>query len=79
MKRYDLGVWFVLRGSMGRQESSDSQALSQETFFCGVLCFLAVSAPQSVPSPPTSLFLFAPARPSALLLGTGAAWGKRFH
>ena len=26
--RYDLIVWVVLRGSMGRQESSGSQALS---------------------------------------------------
>ena len=26
--RYDLLVWFVLRGSMGRQWPSDSQVLS---------------------------------------------------
>ena len=38
MFRYESSVWFVLRGSLGRQYSSDSQALSQENFSCVAHC-----------------------------------------
>ena len=52
--RYDLVVWFVLRGSMGRQGSSGSQALSRKDFFCGAQCSLAAFCASI--SPPTVSF-----------------------
>ena len=38
--RYESVVCFVLRGSMGRQESSDSLPLSWKIIFCGTRLLL---------------------------------------
>ena len=73
-ERYDLVVWFVLRGSMGRQGSSDSQALSWWTLFLRELLVVGGSLRLNQPFY-CQICLFAPSHLRCWL----GLWGKFFR
>ena len=55
MLRYESSVWAVLRGSLGRQKSSDSLPLSRKCFFLrGLVVFDGFSVSINALSPDES-------------------------